>query len=60
MLALAGAAWSACGQPVTSAFTYQGDLQDGGAAVEGLADLQFIFRVFKHIFSTIIATFSSM
>lgn len=41
MLALTGAAWSACGQSVTSAFTYQGDLQDGGVAVEGLADLQF-------------------
>ncbi|MFZ4574881.1 MAG: hypothetical protein ACOYN0_10825, partial [Phycisphaerales bacterium] len=41
MFALAGAAWSAFGQPVTNAFTYQGDLQDGGVAVEGAADLQF-------------------
>lgn len=41
MFALAGAAWAACAQPVTSAFTYQGDLQDGGVGVDGLADLQF-------------------
>jgi hypothetical protein len=41
LFALAGAKWSACGQAVTSAFTYQGDLRDQGLPVEGFADLEF-------------------
>jgi hypothetical protein len=41
LFVLAGATWSACGQAVTSAFTYQGDLRDQGLPVEGFADLEF-------------------